>query len=288
MMRRGKNNKLTAVLALSLALGTYGMVDAAGIDATATVTTSGGPYNSIKVSSGRQGDSYIYGVYSSSATPLSITLEGDKLIEITDTGLTDANDKRAHGTAVLGADITGDGIQVKVTATGGTITNNNTESGTKAEAKGISAKQITNTLANDISITAVGVGGNINTTFSDDTVAAYMENGADVTGVYAENGTNNMGSNISVTTKSTGGNVTSLNAKADAHSYAGASVENISAHGGINNVGNNLQIDAMATGGTVEITSSTTRTFTDAFAYSYAGAEANGVYNEYGTNNLGK
>lgn len=69
--------------------------------------------------------SYIYGIYNDSDTPFTITMDGEKVIEVTDTGMTTADDKSAWAGGAIRTNVTGSGVKINVTATGGTSANNN-------------------------------------------------------------------------------------------------------------------------------------------------------------------
>lgn len=95
VQKREKN--FARVLALSLVVGGWcslPQASAAGLDTTATVTVGGGTYNSIKVSNAEQSryGNYIYGIYNSTSEPLKITMDGEKIITVTDTGRTGSYD----------------------------------------------------------------------------------------------------------------------------------------------------------------------------------------------------
>ena len=210
---RGKN--FARVLALSLVLGGLGgwpQARAAGLDTTATVTAGGGTYNSIKVSNAEQSRywNYIYGIYNNEVTPIQITMDGEKIITVTDTGVTDDINKSASAIGIRGAEVIGEGVQLTVQATGGTA-----ESAfpgpyvsAYAYAYGVSKNS---TVGDNAVITVTAIGGKATASSGDAETIAYA---------YGVQGSNTVGDNAVITVTANGGEAKAPNAYAYAYAYA--------------------------------------------------------------------
>lgn len=261
-----KNSKLAAVLTLSLVLGTCGVAGAAGADATTTVITGGGTYNSIEVDNSTQatrydygGKYYLCGVYDATNQNYAITMDGEKAINVTDTGKTDAgNDKKAQTIGVGGFTVKGDGVKLTVKGTGGTTEGLYADA--SANVAGVAYYGIAENNA-VIKVEATGgkaTGGNAS--------AAYVNASAGVTatGVYY---VSTVGNGAEITVQATGGTVIG-----GADSENGNTADATAYAYGVNdacNVGDDAVINATATG--------TSATYTAASGTAVASSDAYGV-----------
>ena len=259
IQRRGK--RFARVLVLSLVVGGWcslPQASAAGLDATATVTVGGGTYNSIKVSSATQTryDSYICGIYNSASAPLKITMDGEKIITVTDTGMSDTNDQSASAAGIGGAEVIGEGAQLTVQATGGTV--GSSVAYAIADACGVH----NSTVGDNATITVTATGGTAKDTYN----IAY----ATASGVHDSS---KVGDNATIKVTAIGGTAMSSNATAygvhDNSTVGGNAVITVTANGGIvtaantdtnvtataygvqdkSKVGDNATITVQATGG---------------------------------------
>ena len=236
-LNRKKNLARTVVLSLLLSgiSGACFMTDVlAGTDATTTVTTSGGSYNSIDVSNGNS--TSVYGIKGSSGAPITVTLDGDKKITATSNGTTNSAIASVYGIAY--ATVTADTSVTPIVVTGNVDVQDGRHAG-DVEVWGLNCSSTVNGDAEfNLTIKSVALGGKA---FIRSTAVAY-------------DGHNVVNGNAKIKVEATAGDATTSAGESDSNAQA-SGLDAAASGNGYGEVCGNANINVKAVAGKATTTS---------------------------------